>query len=91
MEVNSTDDYYFNYRFHQKENPKIIIRNEDLAKVRQFTVEVVTNNTGFSTATNNIAFTEDHEQEYKVNIKESLHFKFNIKVLSQLSFSNRLT
>ena len=72
-------EFYFNFRFHQSENPKIFLSNADLPKVRQFEVNAVHDYNGQIVASNNVVFHET-EQKYRIDLGNENHFEFQIFV-----------
>ena len=56
------------------------MRNEDIPKIRKFTVEAVNNENGFKMATNNLNFLEDKTDPYEVKLNYKLPFQFQTEV-----------
>jgi hypothetical protein len=59
----------------------LIIRNEDLPKIRNFKVEAIHNEDGYQTASNNLTFIEDKGEPYVCQLNHETSFKFDINVI----------
>ena len=76
-----SDKQYFNYRFHQSDNPQIIISNDKLARVSDFLVEAINNENENTASKERFAYDETPSKQYKMNMGADSQFTFIVKVV----------
>ena len=67
-------------RFHFGELPHFVTRNDELLKLKTFTMKVLDNYKGYVISTHVIPFKEGMENDYEIRFQENRSFNFKLIV-----------